>query len=108
MSRVLAEIKTADGTVRFDIDEVVAVGPERVSRRGDALLAELETSLEETLATARPAAQAVLDAFRSTSPDHLSIEFGLRLDASAGIVIAQAGVGVHFTVTLSWNPTGPT
>jgi hypothetical protein len=113
MTKPLAEIKTATGTVKFDIDDVdlTIVGPERVSRKGQTLVAELDMSLEQALASTRPAAQAVLDAFRSLSPDHVSIEFGLRLDVSAGAVIAKAGIEAHFTVTLDWDPepnTGPT
>jgi hypothetical protein len=41
-------------------------------------------------------------------PDHASIEFGLRLDASAGAVIAKAGIEAHFIVTLNWDPTPAT
>ena len=105
MTTALAEIETAGGTVRFDIDdsEVLALGPERVDRKGERVVAELDVSLEQALASARPAAQAVLDAFRSLSPYHVSIEFGLRLDASAGAVIAKAGIAAHFTVTLDWD-----
>jgi hypothetical protein len=113
MTRALAEIHTATGTVKFDIDEadISSVGPERVSRKGQTIVAELDQSLEQALASARPAAQAVLDTFRAIGPDHVSIEFGLRLDASAGAVIAKAGIEAHFTVTLNWDPkpaTNPT
>ncbi len=105
MATAIAQIRTAGGTVRFDVDDPLAVGPERVSRKGEAIVAELDQSLEQALETARPAALAVRDVFRSLSPDRVSIEFGLRLDASAGAVIAKAGVGAHFTVTLDWDPS---
>ena len=105
MARAIAEIKTGGGTVKFDIDEDIAdVGPEHVSRRGDAILAQLDTSLEEALASTRPAAQAALETFRSLGPDQVAIEFGVRLDASAGAVIAKAGIQAHFNITLTWNP----
>ena len=86
MSRALAQIKTDAGTVTFDVDEadIARAGPERVSRKGDAIVAEVGESLEQAVAAARPAAQAVLDAFREMGPDHVSIEFGLRLDVAAG------------------------
>lgn len=105
MSRALAEIKTDGGTVTFDVDDadIPRVGPERVSRRGDAIVAELDASLEQTLAAARPAAKAVLDAFRAMGPDRVEIELGLRLDVAAGVVIAKAGAEAHFTVTLGWD-----
>jgi len=106
MSRALAQIKTDAGTVTFDIEDtdLTRSGPERVSRKGETIVAELDESLDQALASARPAAQAVLDTFRAMGPDHVSIEFGLRLDVSAGAVIAKAGIEAHFTVTLDWDP----
>lgn len=105
MTRALAQISTDVGTVKFDIDDadVTRAGPERVSRKGDTVVAELDESLEQALASARPAAQAVLDTFRAMGPGHVSIEFGLRLDVSAGAVIAKAGIAAHFTVKLDWD-----
>ena len=106
MSRALAQITTDVGTMTFDIEDVdiTRVGPERVSRKGETIVAKLDESLEQALASARPAAQAVLDTFRAIGPDHVSIEFGLRLDVSAGAVIAKAGLEAHFTVKLDWAP----
>lgn len=107
MSRALAQITTDVGTVTFDIDDddITRVGPQRVSRKGETIVAELDESLEQALASARPAAQAVLNTFRAMGPDHVSIEFGLRLDISAGAVIAKAGLQAHFTVKLDWDPS---
>jgi len=74
MTRALAEIHTAAGTVTFDIDDadITNFGPEHVSRKGQTIVAELDQSLEQALASARPAAQAVLDTFRTMGPDHAS------------------------------------
>jgi hypothetical protein len=46
----------------------------------------------------------MIDAFRTLShkPDEVEIEFGVKLDASVGAVIAGAGTGVHLNVTLRW------
>jgi hypothetical protein len=109
MNRALAQIKTDTGTVTFDVDDddVSRVGPERISRKGETLVAELDETLEQALASARPAAQAVLDAFRTMGPDHVHVEFGLRLDVSAGAVIAKAGIGAHFNIKLDWDPQPP-
>ena len=100
---MLAEVNTADGAVKFDVDDVVGVGPENVSRSDGAVVARLDQSMDDALASARPAAEAVIDTFRALSPDSVAVEFGLRLDAEAGAVFAKAGVGAHFTVTLSWD-----
>jgi hypothetical protein len=89
--------------VLFEVDDVgTAVGPERVSRHGDTVVADLSESLDDALDQVRPAAMKVLDAFRALRPDGLEIEFGLRLDAAVGAVIAKASAGAHFTVKLTW------
>ncbi len=106
MSRALGHIKTAGGTVTFDVDEadIDSAGPERVSRKGDTIVAELDDTLEQALAAAQPAAKAILDKFGALNPETITVEFGLRLDISAGAVIAKAGAEAHFTVTLQWEP----
>jgi hypothetical protein len=106
--KTLAEAQTADGTVTFDIDDVTGVGPERVSRNGDTVVAKLDESLDQALASARPAAEAVVNSFRALSPNAIAVEFGLRVDAQAGAVFAKAGVGAHFTITLNWDRASET
>jgi hypothetical protein len=101
--RALAEADVGSATVKFDVDDVNGVGPERVSRTGATVTAKLEESLDDALASARPAAEAVVATFRNLSPNGIAVEFGLRLDAAAGAVFAKAGIGAHFTVTLEWN-----
>jgi hypothetical protein len=103
MMKALVEAQTALGSVKFDVDDVEGVGPENVSREGGKVVAKLHESLDDALASARPAAEAVINTFRALSPDAIAVEFGLRLDAEAGAVFAKAGVGAHFTVTLSWG-----
>lgn len=106
MSRALAQMQTDDGTVMFDIDDadMVRVRPEHVSRRGQMIVAELDESLEQVLPSVRPTAQAVLNTFSAIGPNHVLIEFGVRLDVSAGAVIAKTGIEAHFTVKLDWDP----
>lgn len=86
----------------FDVEEVPA-GPEQVALKGKNAIAELDASLEAALASARPAAQAVINTFKALSPAEVKVEFGLRLDAEAGVVIARTGVSAHFTVSLTWS-----
>jgi hypothetical protein len=107
VARARLEAPLAGGVAKFDVDvdEVAGVGPERVSRRGQATVAKLDESLDEALASARPAAEAVIATFQAMTPDELNVEFGLRLDAEAGAVFAKAGVGAHFTVSLKWRPS---
>jgi hypothetical protein len=43
--KTLAEVQTARGTVKFDIDDVTGVGPENVSRKDGTVVAKLDESL---------------------------------------------------------------
>jgi Trypsin-co-occurring domain 1 len=101
--KTLAEVPVGDGLARFEIEEIDGVGPEQVSRTGDRLVTRLNQSLGDTLEDAVPAAQAVLDAFRALAPEEVSVEFGLELDAEAGVVFTKGSVGAHFTIHLKWT-----
>jgi hypothetical protein len=87
----LVEAETGSGTVLFEVEELPGERTERVSRRGHNVVAELDERLDDAISTIRPAAE--------------SVEFGLKLDAEAGAIIAKTGVSGHFTVSLTWTPS---
>jgi NTP-dependent ternary system trypsin peptidase co-occuring protein len=97
----LVQVSSEHGPVFFDVDEV-PTGPERVSRRGENVVVELDERLETVLSSVHPAAEAVVGAFKALAPGEVAVEFGLRLDAQAGAVIAKTGVSGHFKVSLKW------
>ena len=53
----------------------------------------------------RPAAEAVVDGFRNLadSPDEIEVEFGSRLNAEVGAIVAQASGEANFTIKLRWT-----
>jgi hypothetical protein len=73
--------------------------------RADAVLASTSTSFETALAQVRRAASTAVAAFRDMSarPDEVQIEFGVKLNAEAGAVIAKTAVDGHLRVLLSWH-----
>jgi hypothetical protein len=99
------QLRSEAGPVLFDVEEMPS-GFEPVAK-GKTVIAELDTSIETALASVRPAAQAVIDTFKALTPDEVSVEFGLRLDAEAGVVIARTGISAHFTVSLKWSASHP-
>jgi hypothetical protein len=105
MAKTLVQAKTSQGVVGFEVEDVTGVGPERVSREHGAVVAKLDKPLDQTLESARPAAESVINTFRALSPDEMSVEFGLNVDAEAGAVFAKAGVAAHFNVTVTWKPS---
>jgi hypothetical protein len=62
-------------------------------------------SFQAALSGVRTAAAAALREFTSLThqPDEITIEFGVRLEAQAGAVIARTGLEGHLQVTLMWK-----
>jgi hypothetical protein len=99
--------------LRFGTDEgtfVVEVadddpGFELVTR--DGVIADTRQRLEDALVGVRRAAQSALRVFQDESirPDGVELEFGVKLNAEAGAVIAKTAVEGHFQVKLSWQRT---
>ncbi|HEY1704172.1 MAG TPA: CU044_2847 family protein [Trebonia sp.] len=96
---------------RFEIEGggtvlVESADDEGIARAGrtEAIHNATET-YQAALSGVRAAAAATLREFTSLphQPDEVSIEFGVSLGASAGGVIARAGVEGHLQVTLLWK-----
>jgi Trypsin-co-occurring domain 1 len=100
----LIQITTDAGPVLFDAEDLATAGPEQISR-GKNTIVQLDERLDDALASVRPAAQAVIRSLRSLTPQELTVEFGIRLDAEAGAVIAKTCLTGHFTVTMKWDST---
>ncbi|NUT94680.1 MAG: hypothetical protein HOY78_21935 [Saccharothrix sp.] len=86
--------------------EVTADGPEiePVSRAGN-VIRSATASLEESMRQVRDAASTALASFRDMPerPDEVQVEFGVKLNAEAGAVIAKTGVEGHLKVKLTWG-----
>ena len=60
--------------------------------------------LEDALASVRPAARAALEAMAELTPEHIEIEFGVKLAGDAGALIARSSSDAHFVLRMSWAP----
>jgi hypothetical protein len=98
----LVRFKTKDGSALYVEVEEDAFGLESIAR-DDAGIAEAGERLEDAIAKARPTIHAVVEALRELAPDEHQIEFGIKLSAEAGVVVAKTSVEGHFTVTLRWG-----
>jgi Trypsin-co-occurring domain 1 len=89
--------------VDFDQPEI-----DPVSRAGD-LVRSAATSFDGALAHVRKAASVAVANFRDMDvrPDEVQIEFGVKLNAQAGAVIARTGVDGHLKVKLTWRRAAP-
>ncbi|MET9833399.1 CU044_2847 family protein [Streptomyces sp. NPDC006385] len=100
----LTEFKTESGAL------VVVEGVEdepgaRMVSRGDGPDRAART-FEGALEGVRAAAESALRVFRDGSlrPDAVELEFGVKLSAEAGAVIAKGAAESHLVVRLSWSP----
>jgi hypothetical protein len=79
-------------------------GVVRASRPGEVVATATE-SFQAALARFRPMAGAVVEQFRELGecPEEISVEFGLKLTAEAGMVVAHAGGEANLKVSLLWR-----
>ncbi|MCA1673012.1 MAG: hypothetical protein LC799_12725 [Actinobacteria bacterium] len=105
MSELMSFSVDAENSVLVEVDlDQPEVGP--VSRTGD-LIKSAATSFDGALAHVRKAASVALANFRDMDvrPDEVQVEFGVKLNAQAGAVIAKTGVDGHLKIKLTWRRT---
>jgi len=90
--------------VEVDVDENEQDGIVPAARPGE-VVARAAQSFEAALGNIKPAASAIIAKLRSLSdaPDEVQVEFGLKLSAEAGAIVAAAGAEANYTVTLKWS-----
>ncbi|MDG9721256.1 MULTISPECIES: CU044_2847 family protein [unclassified Streptomyces] len=111
----LTEFTTEDG-VRVVVEDIQdpldgarlvsrGDGSRRPVSRGDGP-AQAARTFEGSLEGVRAAAESALRVFRDGSlrPDSVELEFGVKLSAEAGAIIAKGSAEGHLVVRLSWSP----
>jgi hypothetical protein len=90
------------GSVLVEIDQI-ARGTGPVGRR-EGVIRELGGAVEQTLASVRDAADAILETFQqASSPDEIRLSLGIKLTAEAGAVIARTAVEGNVNIELTWK-----
>lgn len=81
-------------------------GPEldRVGRASDVLNHTADT-LEQALERVKPALSSMVRQAKNLvePPQRLAVEFGIKVTAGAGIVVARAATEANFKLTLEWS-----
>ncbi|MCX4392887.1 MULTISPECIES: CU044_2847 family protein [unclassified Streptomyces] len=102
----LMEFTTESGaTVTVEVDRHTQ-GAQLVALGDDNTLARAGRTFDSALTGIRSAAESALAVFRdgALKPDGVELEFGVKITAEAGAVIAKSAVEGHLTVKLSWSP----
>jgi hypothetical protein len=84
-----------------EVDEE-SLGVQRI-KRDDNGVVEAGKRLDEALAAAQPTIRTVIQTLTQLVPDEHEIEFGIKLNAEAGVVVAKSAVEGHFNVKLLWR-----
>ena len=116
MARVAKFILPDGSSIAAEVDDE-SIESSRVMRGGAVAPADFVVKANDTFETAldriRSAAESMLHRLTSLTepPDELAIEFGVKLNAETGAVIAKAATEANFTINLKWTrakspPTG--
>ncbi|WBO69384.1 CU044_2847 family protein [Streptomyces camelliae] len=100
----LVEFTTEDG-IAVVVESVEGGTGARPVGRGDGPVAQASRTFEGALDGVRAAAQSALRVFRDGTlrPDSVELEFGVKLTAEAGAIIAKGAAEGQLVVRLGWS-----
>ncbi len=101
--RELIEVPLDDGGVVLVEVEEHQDGIVRSARPGRVVATATE-SLQASLDRIRPVATALVGKLRDLAdgPEEITVEFGIKWSAQAGVIVAQAAGEANFKVALRW------
>src|SRR5579871_781424 len=106
----LAKFVLGDGSsIVAEVDDDSFESPRGVMRGGAIASPEFVVKANETFDAAldrvRYAAESMLDRLTSLTrpPDEVAVEFGVKLNAETGAVIAKASTEANFKINLKWT-----
>ncbi|KNE81916.1 MULTISPECIES: CU044_2847 family protein [Streptomyces] len=91
-------------TFVVELSEGQGSGVIRASR-GEGLIEYSVDTFEAGMARVRHVVEALLEPLADLprSPDHIRAEFGLRVTAEAGLVVANGSGDAHIALELEWS-----
>jgi hypothetical protein len=105
----LIEFPLEDGSsVVVETDESETRGDVLRGGRPGEMIEKAGQTLEAAVGKICPAAAAIIAQLRDLTdpPNEVEMEFGLKLTAGSGVIIALAGTEANFRVTLTWKGEG--
>jgi hypothetical protein len=79
-------------------------GETEVSRPGELAQKSVQT-FYDALDKVKPMSEAIISKFKDLSkrPQEINVEFGVKMSAEAGAIIASSGLEANFKITLKWK-----
>ena len=83
-------------------------GTLRSSRPAD-MIERAQVTYEEAFDRIKPATESLIGRMRllPDPPDEIFVEFGIKLSAAAGAILASASADAQFTLRLTWRRPAP-
>jgi Trypsin-co-occurring domain 1 len=97
----IVQFETRHGPVLVEVAKD-SVDTERLARNQIGAL-RAEKRLDEAVPAAQPAIRAVLETMRELAQEEHVVQFGIKLNAAAGVVVAKTAAEGHFIVTITWR-----
>ncbi len=105
MKRLIEFNLDDDSTIIVEVNEFHSHGGTiRASKSGE-IIEKAEQTFGQAIERIKPVADCIIKNLRDISrqPNEIGVEFGFKLNAKAGIVIASMDTEANFKVTLSWK-----
>ncbi len=103
MSEVI-EFRLESGESVYVAAEDGAGASPRPVMRGDRVLKQASDTFEAALERVKPAARAVVKAFRELNePDEIGLEFGLQFKTEANVFVLTGEANAAFKLSLKWK-----
>jgi hypothetical protein len=104
----LVEFPTEDGgSILVEVDDDLRIGSGPTMRGGAAgmMIEKARISYEEALDKIQAAAGTIITKMRALpdSPDEIGVDFGIKLSADIGAILASTSVEAQFTLHLTWR-----
>lgn len=105
MNRII-EFPLEDGGSIFVeiIDHEMEIGMEKVAKKKETI-SKSKISFEAALDRIKPIANIVINKLREMekSVDEIEVQFGLKMNAQAGVIFASTGLEANYTIKLKWS-----
>ena len=101
----LVEFTLADGSAV--VVEAEELHPARVTRGGrqDGVVEKADRTFEAAIERVGPASAVLVERLRSLAdqPEEIEVEFGVKLNAEAGAIIARTSGEANFRIAVRWK-----
>jgi len=106
----LSEFSLSSGeSVLVEVEETrPPSGVERAARPSD-IVPEAQKAFDDASEKVKPLATAIMAKLRQVpGPNEIAVEFGIKLTATLGIILASGSSEANLTIKLSWSARNET